>query len=246
VIPPEFLVGVDERFEVMSAPGLVASMEHGRRLAEDPAVQKLMLGLGANKGLHGAAMFVATPSYAIAKTPIRRLSDFKGKKLRVLASQFQLAAFQRLGATPIAMTLGDVLPAIQQGTIDGAISGMTVFTSMSYQDAAKYVTRTGQPYIFIMTEYSAKWRDSLPKDLQAVIDHAAADEAAKIPPVNVKFLEDGEKQWVQKGGELIDLPPDEQSAMMESMGNVAAEVSSKKPDLAAAYKIVSEAAKRDK
>ena len=30
VIPPEFFVGVDERFEVMAAPGLVDSMEHGR------------------------------------------------------------------------------------------------------------------------------------------------------------------------------------------------------------------------
>ena len=43
VIPPEFFVGVDERFEVMAAPGLVDSMEHGQRLAADPAVQKLML-----------------------------------------------------------------------------------------------------------------------------------------------------------------------------------------------------------
>src|SRR5712691_7150329 len=50
VIPPEFFVGVDERFEVMTAPGLVDSMAHGQRLAADPAVQKLMLGLGANKG----------------------------------------------------------------------------------------------------------------------------------------------------------------------------------------------------
>src|SRR5712691_4562601 len=38
VVPPEFFVGVDERFEVMTAPGLVDSMEHGQRLAADPAV----------------------------------------------------------------------------------------------------------------------------------------------------------------------------------------------------------------
>ena len=40
VIPPEFFVGVDERFEVMAAPGLVKSLEHGQRLAADPAVLK--------------------------------------------------------------------------------------------------------------------------------------------------------------------------------------------------------------
>jgi len=36
VIPPEFFVGVDERFELMAAPGLVDSMDHGQRLAADP------------------------------------------------------------------------------------------------------------------------------------------------------------------------------------------------------------------
>jgi TRAP-type transport system periplasmic protein len=105
LIPPEFFVGVDERFEVMSAPGLVDSLDHGQRVAADPAVQKLMLGLGANKGLHGVAMFMNSPSSIIAKTPIRHLADVKGKKIRVLASPFQKEPIARLGATPVAMTL---------------------------------------------------------------------------------------------------------------------------------------------
>ena len=50
-----------------------------------------MLSLGANKGLHGVALFMNSPSSVIAKTPIRHLADFKGKKIRVLASQFQMA-----------------------------------------------------------------------------------------------------------------------------------------------------------
>src|SRR5579862_3050518 len=53
LIPPEFFVGVDERFEVMSAPGLVGSIDQGQRLAAEPAVRKLMLGLASDKGLHG-------------------------------------------------------------------------------------------------------------------------------------------------------------------------------------------------
>jgi len=56
ITPPEFYSGIDERFEVMAAPGLAASLAHAQRLAGDPEVLKLMLGLGADKGLHGAAM----------------------------------------------------------------------------------------------------------------------------------------------------------------------------------------------
>ena len=136
MIPPEFFVGVDERFEVMAAPGLVDSMEHGQRLAADPAVLKVMLALGANKGLRGMGLFMATPSAVISRTPIRRLTDFKGKKIRIFASQFQSVAFQRLGATPVAMTLGDVLPALQQGAIDGADAALNVYVPMHFVDAA--------------------------------------------------------------------------------------------------------------
>src|SRR5580700_5933257 len=127
VIPPEFFVGVDERFELMAAPGLVDSMDHGQRLAADPAVRKLILGLGADKGLHGVALFMNAPSSVIAKAPIRNLADFKGKKIRVLASKFQTVPIERLGATPVAMTLGDVVPAMQQGAVDGAVGGIVVW-----------------------------------------------------------------------------------------------------------------------
>jgi hypothetical protein len=60
-------------------------------------------GLGARKGLHGAGLFLATPSHIISKRPIRHLEDFKGKKLRVFASDFQFEALKRLGATPVAV-----------------------------------------------------------------------------------------------------------------------------------------------
>src|SRR5215469_11462082 len=88
VIPPEFYVGVDERFEVMAAPGLVGSIEHAQRLAADPDVLKLMLGLGAQEVLHGVGMFMAQPASVIARAPIRHLGDLKGKKIRILTSDF--------------------------------------------------------------------------------------------------------------------------------------------------------------
>src|SRR5215469_10502224 len=187
VIPPDFYVGIDERFEVMAAPGLVATMEQAQKMTADPAVQKLMLGLGADKGLHGAAMFIAVQSTIISRSPIRHLADFKGKKIRIFASDFAKTAWDRLGATPVAMTLGDVLPAIQQGTIDAAIAAVPVFANFHYQDAAKYVTDTRQPAIFIMVEMSAKWFAALPPDLQKILAEDAAREAAAVIPWAINY-----------------------------------------------------------
>ncbi len=243
VIPPEFYVGIDERFEVMAAPGLVDSLAQGQRVAANPSVLKLMLALGANKGLHGVGLFMAEPSDVISKEPIRHLADFKGKKLRTFASQFQSEAWSRLGATPVAMTLGDVLPALQQGAIDGAVAGMGPFTHMHFNDAAKHITMTNQPAIFLVAEVSQKWYDTLPKDLQQIVDKDAAAQAIAINTFAVEQRKKAEAAWVATGGELINLPHDEQVSMMKILSSVGADVSKSKPTLAAAYKIVSEAAR---
>ncbi len=242
--PPEFFVGVDERFEVMATPGLADSLEHGQRIASDPQVLKLMMKLGADKGLHGAGLMMAQPTCIISKTPLRHLADFKGKKLRIFASQFQSVAFERLGVTPVAMTLGDVLPALQQGAIDGAIAGIGPFVHLHFGDAAKYITETNSPAIFIILEVSQKWYDSLPKDLQEIVDRDGAAVSKSIEPTALRMYQEQRKAWVDAGGELISLPREEQASMMASLSSVGEDVSKPKPALHEAYQIVTDAAKR--
>ena len=244
VIPPEFFVGLDERFEIMAAPGLIQNMAQGQRLAADPAVQKLILGLGANKGLRGLGLFLAEHNEIIARSPIRRLADFKGKKLRIFASDFQSVALQRLGATPVAMTLGDVLPAIQQGAIDGAYAGVQVFTGMHFFDAAKAVTLVDQPAIFLVAEVNAKWLDSLPADLRDIVVRDAAAQSVAINPIAVDIVEKAHKGWTEHGGEFIKLPADEQAKFLELLSSVGDDVSQKKPAVREAYETVKQAAQR--
>ena len=159
---------------------------------------------------------MAQPSCIISKTPIRHVADFKGKKIRVFASQFQTEAFDRLGATPVAMTLGDVLPALQQGAIDGAIAGIGPFVHLHFHDAAKYVTEINQPAIFIILEVSQKWYDTLPKDLQEIVDRDGAAVSKAINPAALKpCIRSSARPGPMQGGELISLPPDEQASMMQ-------------------------------
>jgi TRAP-type C4-dicarboxylate transport system substrate-binding protein len=246
VIPPDFFVGIDERFEVMAAPGLIDSMQQGIKIASDPEVKKLMLGLGAQKGLHGAAMFIAAQSSIASRSPIRHLADFKGKKLRIFASDFAKTAWSRLGATPVAMSLGDVLPALQQGTIDAAIAATPVFANFHYQDATKYITDTRQPAIFIMVELSAKWFGGLPPDLQKIVSDDAAKMAEAVMPWAIDYNATQDGAWAQNGGEIIKLPADEYGSMMTTLASVGSDVAKSKPGVQAAYDLVTAAAKRAK
>ena len=242
--PPEFLVGVDERFEVLAAPGLVDSMAHGQRLAADRQVLQLMLGLGAAKGLHGVAVVMLNPNDIVARKPINHLVDLKGKKLRVFASQFETVPFARLGATPVSMSLGDVLPALQQGAIDGALAGIPVLAAMHFNDAAKYVTRIGQPAVFGMLEVSNKWFDTLPERLQQVIDKDAAAESVAINQWAADRIAASYQAWIASGGEVIKLPAGELAEMLETLSTGTEQVAKRRPAVYAAYQIVKEAAQR--
>jgi TRAP-type C4-dicarboxylate transport system substrate-binding protein len=243
VLPPEFYAGIDERFEVLTTLGLVKSMADGQRLAANPRVRDLMLGLGAEKGLHGAALFMATRSAIIAKSALRHLADLKGKKIRIFGSQFQSVAMRRLGAVPKPMTLADVLPALQDNVIDGAVASIAIFNAMHFDNVAKYVTETGQPATFVTVEISKKWYDSLPTDLQRLLDKDAATASVTINPLAIEINDRARKGWTASGGELISLPPDEQASLLRIVAGVGDEVSNAKPQLTAAYKIVTDAAK---
>jgi TRAP-type transport system periplasmic protein len=236
--PPEFLVGVDERYEALSAPGLFSSRDQYLRTINDPAVRGLMLGLGADKGLLGAGIFPIGPSSIITKKRIQHLADFSGLKIRVLASPFQLELIKRMGGSPIAMTLADVLPALQQGALDGSLTTMTQYTTLHYIDAAKYVTETDQPYVTSIAVLSKKWVDGLPPDLQKIVNDDAAKVSTDIVPFVIQFFDAQRKIWTDSGGEANRLPPDDQAAMMAKISSIGTDLSVSKPGLNAAVKTV--------
>jgi TRAP-type C4-dicarboxylate transport system substrate-binding protein len=242
--PPEFLVGVDERYEALSSPGLFTSREQYERTVRDPVITDLVLGLGANKGLVGAGIFPIGPSSIVTRKQIQHLSDFSGLKIRVLASQFQLEMIKRMGASPVAMTLGDVLPAIQQGAIDGSLTTMTQYTTLHYIDAAKYVTETDQPYVTSITVLSKKWVDGLPPDLQKIVRDDAAKVSVDLVPFIDQFFDAQRQVWKDSGGTVARLPDADQAAMIAKISSIADDLSKSKPDLNAAVRTVfAEAAK---
>src|SRR3984957_944233 len=155
--PPEFLVGVDQLFELLSAPSLFKSDQQVVKTITDPEFSKAFLNIATNKGLVGASLFLTGPMVFDMRAPVRTLADLKGKKVRVLASPFQTEQMSRLGATGVAMSLGDVLPAIQQGAIDGAMSSTGVFTALKYYDAAKYLTESNHAYVLSISMVSKRW-----------------------------------------------------------------------------------------
>jgi TRAP-type C4-dicarboxylate transport system substrate-binding protein len=227
--PPEFLVGVDQRFELLSAPGVFQNDQHAVKTITDPEFAKAFLAVGAGKGLVGASLFIYAPGTVAMRAPIRTLADFKGRKIRVLASPFQTEQMARLGATGVPLSLGDVLPALQQGTIDGSFTGLPVFTTLQYHEAARYITETSQAYVFAVAMLSKRWFDGLPADLQAQVMAAARQAETEVTPWSLEFIVSQRKVWTDKGGELIALSPADKAEMLAKLATVGDDIVKTKP-----------------
>jgi TRAP-type C4-dicarboxylate transport system substrate-binding protein len=242
--PPEFLVGVDVRYEALSAPGLMNDFDQMVKVLYNPDVQKMMFELGEAKGLEGVGFAPIGPSSIATKKEVKKLADLKGMKLRVLASPFQLELVRRMDANPVAMTLAEVLPGIQQGTIDGSLSTMTVYTTMQFQDAAKYVLDSDQPYINSIVVMSKRWLATLPPDLQKVVRDNGTKVSKDIVPFVKEFYAKQYDIWKSKGGVVNKLPADEQKAMLAKITSIGEDLSKDKPELNKAVKLVFEASRK--
>ena len=187
MIPPAFLVGLDQRYQVVSAPGVFKDQFHGFRTVQDPEFKKAFWPIGERKGIKMIGMVCPADTSYASRTPLRTLSDFKGKKIRVFASGMEREAMRRLGAAASPMPLSKVLPALQRGVLDAAKSGMVIFVAFKFQHTAKYVTRTNESLICVPTLASKVWFDRLPRADRQLITEVAHNIDVEMQPNSVKL-----------------------------------------------------------
>jgi TRAP-type transport system periplasmic protein len=233
--PPEFLAGIDKRFMVVSAPLMFKDIEHGFKTVQDPAFSKTVFEFGTGKGIRGISMFCADPTSYSSTKPIRSMQDFAGRKIRIFASDMERETMRRLSATGVPMSLGEVLPALQQGVVDGARTTVSIFTAFKFYGSAKYLVKTEEAMVCPLQFVSRQWFDGLPKDIQTIMleEAKAADIATHKFAVN--FLAENYKRWTENGGEIAELSASDRAELTRRMQDVGATVTKSDPALQQAY-----------
>jgi TRAP-type C4-dicarboxylate transport system substrate-binding protein len=227
--PADFFVGVDPRFGVFSTPTLFKNKDQASAVVMDPALNGFVLGLGVPKGVVGISTFCVGASNYAAKSPIMRLSDFAGKKLRVNATAMEREKMKRLGATAVPMPLNEVLPALQRGVIDGTMSGTSIFVSMKFNDVVKVVTVTNDTMLVAVAMVSKVWLDKLPPDLRKMVVDIGLQTQTRAHAWELDFSKSLEKKWVEMGGQMHPLPPEDLAKMNAMLKSVGDDVSKDQP-----------------
>ena len=217
VTPTSFLVSVEPKYQMFDAIGVFSSPEHLNRVLLDEGFRRRALSLGDEKGLKGIGIFFNSPIIVLARRPIQTLADFKGKKIRVFGTPLQIEPMKALGASPVPMAFGEVIAALQNGTVDGMLAGMPVLTPMKFYDVAKNVTEIHPSIVTSIQVVNKKWFDSLPVEVRTAMLEAGLRVDREAFSFASGLIERANKDWVANGGQLLKLPANEQAKMMADL-----------------------------
>lgn len=246
IAPPEFLGGIDPRFQILSSPGLFDDLQHTTRALTDPEFNEYFLGLGADRGLVGAGLFISGPSAFVSREPISSPADFSGKKVRVLSAEFQLEQVRTMGATPLPMPPSEVLPALQQGTLDAVMSCLPVFEGLGYMDGAPYLTETNHGVISTVAMFSSDWLEEQSEEVRTLVLEAGEEATRAVEQFSYDDIDDAREQWVAKGGEVVELTAEQRAAFTDVLLPVGPEVVGDNAQLQEAYGIMQAAIERSR
>jgi len=120
-------------------------------------------------------MFTCAPANIMSKKPVRNLEDLKGLELRASGGTAQVLA--ALGATPVGMPKPEIVESLRKGIVQGDVSSLESLMDFKYADICRYVTIFNGPvYPFAVVMNMDKW-NSLPKDVQAVMNGLGTEQA---------------------------------------------------------------------
>jgi TRAP-type C4-dicarboxylate transport system substrate-binding protein len=108
------------------------------------------------------------------------------------------------------MSLPEVLPALQQGTIDGVNSVLGVFVAFRYYDAAPQLVDTAFWPILSAALISKVWFDRLPPDLKKAVLETGPKIEPELAKWQVTRIENDTKAWTGNGGKIVKLAPSDQ------------------------------------
>jgi TRAP-type transport system periplasmic protein len=176
--------------------------------------------------------------YFGAKKPLRTLDDFKGLKLRVNATAAERARMAALGATAVPMGLPEMITSLQNGVIDGTMSGISIYTNFNLQNIGKTLLETHDTLLVSFGALSKPWLDKMPPDLSKIV----VDEARKLQPwsrqIGVDEVAELRQKWIDRGGEIVTLPPADQAELEKRLKPIGADVTKDDPVLKAFYEKV--------
>jgi TRAP-type mannitol/chloroaromatic compound transport system substrate-binding protein len=172
------------------------------------------------------------------KKPFANLDELR--KLKFRTSGLGLEMMKSMGVSVVTLAGGEVIPALERGTVDGAEWAVPSHDIlMGFQNVAKllYMPDMRQPASYQEILINKKKWDELPADLKAIVKWAGMAEIIRMTAASVdadsKAVEEFEKKH---GVQIRPTPPDVLKAQVAAIDKVYEAEAQKNPFFARVLK----------
>ncbi|MEZ5812623.1 MAG: TRAP transporter substrate-binding protein DctP [Rhizobiaceae bacterium] len=187
---------ISPRLYLFELPYAFPTLEVFRRATEDEEFLRQAYAEVEEKG--GVVLGILPNEYLVPGTnsPIRASGDFKGLRLRSLGT-VNLEILRNWGATPVSLNFVEVVPALQQGLIEGMNVPIEVYANLKLYESLKNVTYATYSATFFPWIANKQWWESLTDEKRQIIQEAVRtvnanqwDRIAKIKADSIKILQE--------------------------------------------------------
>jgi TRAP-type C4-dicarboxylate transport system substrate-binding protein len=149
------------------------------------------------------------PGIFHTKKPVRSLEELKGMKIRTTGLGTKIVT--ALGATPVAMTMGETYDALAKGVVDGSIAPISSLAGFRWGEVVKYTTENfGSAYTaaFFVVMNKNTW-NGLPPEVQKIIEGVNEEWIKKTGLVWDEYDNMGRDFALKLGNQIIRLSAEE-------------------------------------
>lgn len=205
-------------FDLLELPYVFNSADEVFAIAEGPFGQELnkefIEATGARvMGYWTNGELAILSNDGLMKTP----ADMKGKNLRTAATSIWVETTAAMGANPTPVTYSEVYTSLQQGTIDGIVTSLSLFAQDHFYEVSKYLTINGQNFPSYVSVISEDFYQSLPADLQKALDEACQAQAEYSRNLTEQRIAEQATILTDNGVEIYELTPEERAVFKESV-----------------------------
>jgi TRAP-type transport system periplasmic protein len=122
--------------------------------------------------------------HILSKKPVLTMPDAKGLKIRTPEVKLWVDFWRAVGSSPTPLPYAEQYSALSTGLIDALESDVFSVLGFKWHEQAKHLTLTSHWFLPKATRVNARWLDSLPADLQALVRTSAIEVFAEQRKAN--------------------------------------------------------------
>ena len=205
------MAAFDSDFYVFDLPFLFDGREQAFKVLDGEIGNMLLGGLSDHK-LHGFGYFDnGFRNLTTSKIAVACPDDLKGLKIRTMQNQVHIKIWKFLGANPTPVSFGELIPALQQKTVDGQENPFELIYSNKISEVQSYATKTEHIYSPQVVFCNNDFWNSISSGEQDIINEAIKAGVAE----QRKLAENNEKkaiEGIEKTTKITYLTPEAKAA----------------------------------